>query len=166
MLHLRGFRCALFESTSPVDHHNRHHRKNTKRLPSRSTSPTTGACPAFPGAHHVRRSPPGSGFSRTRDMRFDFHPKGGESKFEARTHPPPPRATTCRLPELPWRCRHLTTLNPRVDCSDTAFPAREGRPQLAAWFETFAQRESMQATYVDPSVDPLKVSGSGAFAPK
>lgn len=43
---------------------------------------------------------------------------------------------------------------------------RDGRPRLADWFEGFNQRESMRKTYVDPSVDPLKISGSGVFANK
>eukprot|EP00930_Biecheleria_cincta_P091522 TRINITY_DN81107_c0_g1_i1.p1 TRINITY_DN81107_c0_g1~~TRINITY_DN81107_c0_g1_i1.p1 ORF type:complete len:247 (-),score=44.15 TRINITY_DN81107_c0_g1_i1:137-829(-) len=41
---------------------------------------------------------------------------------------------------------------------------RLNRAALAKWYETFASRESMKKTYVDKSVDPLKLSGSGAFA--
>lgn len=41
---------------------------------------------------------------------------------------------------------------------------REERPRLAAWYSEFAKRDSMRRTHVEPSVDPLKLSGSGAYA--
>ena len=52
-----------------------------------------------------------------------------------------------------------------LDLRLTELGWRDGRPQLTAWYEAFAQRKSMADTWVDPSVDPLKLSGSGAFAP-